>query len=154
MRAGARPEEDPLFRTAVNVAKYVCSTDAGLAVHHAIEVLGGNGTIEDFSPLPRLYREVPVQESWEGPHNTLMAQLLRDALRSKMHAALLEAAQETLLGISARDLVGTRDRAQAAVAAPAWLPPAADLLLQRAMAGYDSALDPAYPAMVAQVIPD
>ena len=200
VRAGARPEEDPLFRMAVNVAKYVCSTDAGLAVHHAIEVLGGNGTIEDFSPLPRLYREVPVQESWEGPHNTLMAQLLRDALRFKMHAALLEAAQATLLGISARDLVGTRDRAlaalddtrgtleallrgdaqvaalhvramltrvarvmqagllledaQAAVAAPAWLPPAADLLLQRAMAGYDSALDPAYPAMVARVIPD
>src|SRR3990167_10241670 len=63
--AGTHPEEDALFRTAVNVNKYACSIDAGLVVHHAIEILGGNGTIEDFSPLPRLYREVPVQESWE-----------------------------------------------------------------------------------------
>jgi alkylation response protein AidB-like acyl-CoA dehydrogenase len=115
VRAGARPEEDALFRTVVNVNKYVCSTDAGLVVHHAIEVLGGNGTIEDFSPLPRLYREVPVQESWEGPHNTLMAQLLRDALRGKMHAPLFEAAQALLIGVSARQLVGTRDRALAAL---------------------------------------
>jgi acyl-CoA dehydrogenase len=113
--AGARPEEDALYRTAVNVNKYVGSTDAALVVHHAIEILGGNGTIEDFSPLPRLYREVPVQESWEGPHNTLMAQLLRDALRAKMHDALLGAAQELLLGLRAPAVLGPRDRALAAL---------------------------------------
>jgi len=61
--AGVPPETDPLYRTAVNLNKYVCSVDAGLVVHHAIEILGGNGTIEEFSPPPRLYREVPVQES-------------------------------------------------------------------------------------------
>ena len=110
-RAGARPEEDPLYRTAVNVNKYVCSTDAALVVHHAMEILGGNGTIEDFSPLPRLYREVPVQESWEGPHNTLMAQVLRDAFRSKMHDALLGAAQDLLLGVRGAALGPARDRA-------------------------------------------
>lgn len=110
-RAGTAPEDDALFRTAVNVAKYACSVDAGLAVHHAIEVLGGNGTIEDFSPLPRLYREVPVQESWEGPHNTLMAQFLRDAQRAKMHEALLGAVQERLLGLGASELAATRERA-------------------------------------------
>jgi alkylation response protein AidB-like acyl-CoA dehydrogenase len=113
--AGARPEDDPLYRTAVNLNKFVCSIDAGLVVHHAIEILGGNGTIEDFSPLPRLYREVPVQESWEGPHNTLMAQLLRDALRSKMHDALLGKAQDTLLGIKSPALVATREAALGAL---------------------------------------
>ncbi len=113
--AGARPEDDPLYRTAVNVNKFVCSIDAGLVVHHAIEILGGNGTIEDFSPLPRLYREVPVQESWEGPHNTLMAQLLRDALRAKMHDALLAKAQDILLGIKPPALAVTRDAALAAL---------------------------------------
>jgi alkylation response protein AidB-like acyl-CoA dehydrogenase len=113
--AGTAPEEDPLFRTAVNVCKYVCSVDAGLVVHHAIEILGGNGTIEDLSPLPRLYREVPVQESWEGPHNTLLAQLLRDARRSKMHAALLGAAQDLLLGVREPALLATRDRALTAL---------------------------------------
>jgi hypothetical protein len=99
----------------VNVNKFLCSVDAGLVVHHAIEILGGNGTIEDFSPLPRLYREVPVQESWEGPHNTLMSQILRDALRSKMHDALLSATQELLLGVQAPALLAIRDRALSAL---------------------------------------
>ena len=115
LRAGAPPEDDPVFRTAVNVAKYICSIDAGLVVHHGIEILGGNGTIEDFSPLPRLYREVPVQESWEGPHNTLMAQLLRDAARSKMHDALVARTQGMLLGVDRAALVPARDRALSAL---------------------------------------
>jgi acyl-CoA dehydrogenase len=108
--AGVLPESDALYRTAVNLNKYVCSVDAGVVVHHAIEILGGNGTIEDFSPLPRLYREVPVQESWEGPHNTLMAQLYRDALRSKMHDTLLTASQDILLAVEHPSLRPTRDR--------------------------------------------
>jgi len=113
--AGARAEDDPLYRTAVNLNKFVCSIDAGLVVHHAIEILGGNGTIEDFSPLPRLYREVPVQESWEGPHNTLMSQLLRDALRSKMHDALLAKAEDLLLGVKQPGLAAPREAALGAL---------------------------------------
>jgi hypothetical protein len=113
--AGTPPEDDPLYRTAINLGKFLCSQDAVLAVHHAIEILGGNGTIEDLSPLPRLWREAPVQESWEGPHNTLMAQVLRDALRSKMHDALAARTQELLLEASAPPLAATRDRALAAL---------------------------------------
>ncbi|OGK97588.1 MAG: hypothetical protein A3E31_11400 [Candidatus Rokubacteria bacterium RIFCSPHIGHO2_12_FULL_73_22] len=113
--AGAPPEDDPLFRTAVNLAKFTCSTDAGLVVHHAIEILGGNGTIEDFSPLPRLWREVPVQESWEGPHNTLVAQVLRDGLRAKLHDPLLARAQDLLLGVRRPALAATRERALGAL---------------------------------------
>ncbi len=114
-RQGLAPEDDPLFRTAVNLAKYLCSLDAGPVVHHAIEILGGNGTIEDLSPLPRLWREVPVQESWEGPHNTLMAQLLRDAGRAKMHDPLLGRTQELLLGVETPRLRALRDQALAAL---------------------------------------
>ncbi len=113
--AGARPEEDGLYRSALTLAKLVASCDAGIVVHHAIEVLGGNGTIEDLSPLPRLYREVPVQESWEGPHNTLLAQFMRDAARAKMHEPLVGRAREMLLGIRRADLAATRDRALAAL---------------------------------------
>lgn len=113
--AGAHPEDDPLFRLGANVAKYICSVDAGAVVHHGIEVLGGNGTIEDFSPLPRLYREVPVQESWEGPHNTMMAQILRDALKSKMHDALLGKAEDLLLHLRHPSLGKLRDAAGAAL---------------------------------------
>jgi len=69
--AGAR-------RIGVMINKYWTSLASTLSVRDAIEVLGGNGTIEDFSPLPRLYRDAIVIESWEGTHNTLCAQVLRD----------------------------------------------------------------------------
>lgn len=109
------PEEDPLFRIGVNLGKYISSVDSGVVVHHGIEILGGNGTIEDFSPLPRLYRDVPVQESWEGPHNTMMAQILRDARKSKMHDALLGKAEDTLLGVQHRRLGTLRGAALSAL---------------------------------------
>ena len=70
-----------LHRFLVNANKYVTSIAASDIVHRAIEVLGGNGTIEDFSPLPRLYRDAVVFESWEGTHNVLCAQVLRDCER-------------------------------------------------------------------------
>jgi hypothetical protein len=47
-------------------------------LHDAILVLGGNGIEERFSPLPRLWRDAIVMETWEGPHNVLFAQALRD----------------------------------------------------------------------------
>lgn len=65
-------------RLSVMLAKYWTSRWATEGVREAIELLGGNGTIEDFSPLPRLYRDAIVLESWEGSHNTLCAQVVRD----------------------------------------------------------------------------
>jgi acyl-CoA dehydrogenase len=70
-----------LHRFCVNVAKYLVSLQATDAVHSAIEVLGGNGAIEEFSVLPRLYRDAIVYESWEGSHNVLVAQVLNDCRR-------------------------------------------------------------------------
>jgi alkylation response protein AidB-like acyl-CoA dehydrogenase len=67
-----------LHRFLVNATKYVTSVRATLVVRQGIEVLGGNGTIEDFSVLPRLYRDAIVYESWEGTHNVLVAQVLAD----------------------------------------------------------------------------
>ncbi|MFL5932120.1 MAG: acyl-CoA dehydrogenase family protein [Gaiellaceae bacterium] len=68
-------------RVLVNANKFVTSLAATNVVRRAIETLGGNGTIEDFSPLPRLYRDAIVFESWEGTHNVLCAQVLRDLAR-------------------------------------------------------------------------
>jgi len=70
-----------LHRFLVNLAKYLVSGQATDVVHAAIEVLGGNGAIEDFSVLPRLYRDAMVYESWEGSHNVLVAQVLNDLRR-------------------------------------------------------------------------
>jgi len=70
-----------VHRFLVNVTKYVVSLQATRVVHSAVEVLGGNGAIEDFSVLPRLYRDALVYESWEGSHNVLVAQVLNDLRR-------------------------------------------------------------------------
>jgi acyl-CoA dehydrogenase len=76
---GAASDGDGAWhRLLVNGNKFVTSLAATQVVRRAIEVLGGNGTIEDFSPLPRLYRDAIVFESWEGTHNVLCAQVLRD----------------------------------------------------------------------------
>ena len=79
---GTAGDEDVLLhRFLVNLAKYLVSVQATDVVHAAIEVLGGNGAIEDFSVLPRLYRDAIVYESWEGSHNVLAAQVLTDLRR-------------------------------------------------------------------------
>jgi alkylation response protein AidB-like acyl-CoA dehydrogenase len=77
----ATDDDLKLHRFLVNANKYVTSISATDVVHRAIEVLGGNGTIEDFSPLPRLYRDSIVFESWEGTHNVLCDQVRRDCAR-------------------------------------------------------------------------
>jgi acyl-CoA dehydrogenase len=76
---GSASDEDIVWhRLLVNGNKFVTSIAATGVVRRGIETLGGNGTIEDFSPLPRLYRDAIVFESWEGTHNVLCAQVLRD----------------------------------------------------------------------------
>lgn len=78
LTGGADSDLGAARRLSVMLAKYWTSRWATEGVREAIEVLGGNGTIEDFSPLPRLYRDAIVLESWEGTHNTLCAQVVRD----------------------------------------------------------------------------
>jgi acyl-CoA dehydrogenase len=80
-RGEASEEDVSWHRLLVNANKFVTALTATGVVRRGIETLGGNGTIEDFSPLPRLYRDAIVFESWEGTHNVLCAQVLRDLAR-------------------------------------------------------------------------
>lgn len=77
-RGTADAETIAFHRFFVNIAKYAASSAATRVIRDGIEVLGGNGTIEDFSVLPRLYRDAIVYESWEGTHNVLATQVLND----------------------------------------------------------------------------
>ncbi len=72
------PDQLRFHRFLVNANKLVTSQACTTAVRDAIEVLGGNGAIETFSPLPRLLRDSVVYEQWEGTHNVLTAQVARD----------------------------------------------------------------------------
>ena len=73
------------FRVAVNLNKLRTSVVAHDTVNRGIEVLGGNGAIESFSVLPRILRDNVVYENWEGSHNVLRAQVLRDCLKYGVH---------------------------------------------------------------------
>jgi hypothetical protein len=79
------------FRVAVNLNKLQTSVLAHDAVNRGIEVLGGNGAIESFSVLPRLLRDNVVYENWEGSHNVLRAQVLRDCTRLGVHLGFFDA---------------------------------------------------------------
>ena len=69
------------LRLAINLNKYRSAVLAHNVIVQAIEMLGGNGAIEDFSILPRLLRDNIVYENWEGTHNVLLAQAQRDVRR-------------------------------------------------------------------------
>eukprot|EP01059_Diplonema_ambulator_P027745 TRINITY_DN4636_c1_g1_i1.p1 TRINITY_DN4636_c1_g1~~TRINITY_DN4636_c1_g1_i1.p1 ORF type:complete len:567 (+),score=111.80 TRINITY_DN4636_c1_g1_i1:50-1702(+) len=83
--SGLTKEESGAIRMLVNVNKYWTAEASVRNVHTAIDVLGGNGAIEEFSVMPRLLRDAVVCAQWEGPHNTLCSQVLRDSLRLGLH---------------------------------------------------------------------
>ncbi len=97
-------------RTHVNINKYWTAIQCSRVVRDAIEVLGGNGTIEEFSVLPRLYRDAMVLESWEGTHNTLCAQVLRDFAMRGLHQPWLAEMRQALAGIEQPSLATHRSR--------------------------------------------
>jgi alkylation response protein AidB-like acyl-CoA dehydrogenase len=71
-------------RFLTNLAKYRTGVTLTNSVREAILILGGNGIVEDFSVLPRLMRDSMIIETWEGPHNTLCLQIMRDAARTDL----------------------------------------------------------------------
>jgi putative acyl-CoA dehydrogenase len=75
--ARAYDEQDlPLKRLGTAIAKYwVCKRQPGLAAE-AMEVLGGNGYVEE-SGMPRIYREAPLNSIWEGSGNVNALDVLR-----------------------------------------------------------------------------
>ena len=66
---------------------YVCKAAPGL-IYEAMEALGGNGYVEE-SPLPRLYREAPVNAIWEGSGNVMALDVLRAVSREPQVATAL-----------------------------------------------------------------
>jgi alkylation response protein AidB-like acyl-CoA dehydrogenase len=82
--------------------KPVLTREATARLHDAMMVLGGNGVEERFSPLPRLWRDAVVMETWEGPHNVLFTQAVRDMRRYDVDAA---AFITRVAGTARRDLV-------------------------------------------------
>jgi putative acyl-CoA dehydrogenase len=74
--AGASEEAAALARVLTPIAKYWGCKRAPGFIYEAMECLGGNGYVEE-SPLPRLYRQAPVNSIWEGSGNVIALDALR-----------------------------------------------------------------------------
>jgi putative acyl-CoA dehydrogenase len=68
--------ESAFRRLATAAAKYWVCKRAITHIGEALEVLGGNGYVEE-SRLPRLYREAPLNSIWEGSGNVICLDVLR-----------------------------------------------------------------------------
>jgi hypothetical protein len=97
-------------RELVMLQKVVAAEDATLTIREAMGLFGGNGVVEDFSSLPRLFRDSAVNELWEGPRNVLLAQVHRDLQRAaawypaeELVASLLEGAEPGPVSSLARE---------------------------------------------------
>ncbi len=70
------PREAAVRRVLTSAGKYwVCKRGPELAAE-AMEVLGGNGYVEEGA-LARIYREMPVNSIWEGSGNVMCLDVLR-----------------------------------------------------------------------------
>ncbi|QBK26326.1 acyl-CoA dehydrogenase family protein [Ureibacillus thermophilus] len=83
----ANPSGDPLdnfaLRELILLQKIYTSKEAVENLRLAISLFGGNGAIEDFNDIARLFRDSIVNELWEGPRNVLLSQIYRDLQKSK-----------------------------------------------------------------------
>lgn len=78
--AQAFDDEDALARLLTPIAKYwVCKRAPGL-VYEAMEAHGGAGYVE-AGPMPRLFRQSPLNAIWEGSGNVIALDLLRAVAR-------------------------------------------------------------------------
>lgn len=89
-----------LIRLLVNMQKYITALWSVEHIHHALDVLAGNGTIEIFSPLPRLLRDCIVCENWEGTHNVLRMQILKDIHKYEVDKLFLFYMHEQLASLA------------------------------------------------------
>jgi putative acyl-CoA dehydrogenase len=93
--------ESAFLRLAGAAAKFwVCKRTPGV-VAEAMEVLGGNGYVEE-SGLPRLYRQSPLNSIWEGSGNVIALDVLRAMGGSSDTLAAVSDEIELARGVDAR----------------------------------------------------
>ncbi len=112
--ASATDESEVLFkRLGLAVGKYWICKSAVWAVAEALECLGGNGYVET-SPMPRLYRETPLNSIWEGSGNVNALDVLRAIARNPQSVDAFFA--EVELGAGDPRLAGAIARSKADLA--------------------------------------
>src|SRR5437763_15799050 len=81
--------DDPrLLRILTPIVKAVTGKLAVPCVSECMELIGGNGYIED-RPMARLLRDAQVLPIWEGTTNILALDMLRSARKERAHKPML-----------------------------------------------------------------
>jgi putative acyl-CoA dehydrogenase len=93
--------ESALRRILTPVAKYwICKRGPAVATE-AMEVLGGNGYVEE-GPIARRFRELPLNSIWEGSGNIMCLDVLRALSRDSSSRDALVSLLQRSLGTDAR----------------------------------------------------
>jgi putative acyl-CoA dehydrogenase len=95
------PAEVLLGRVLTPAGKYWLCKRGPAFGGEAMEVMGGNGYVED-GPLARLYREFPVNSIWEGSGNVMCLDVLRAFGKSPEARTALARELGLAAGIDAR----------------------------------------------------
>lgn len=69
-------KEKELLRILTPMAKWWTAEESVYSVRECMELMGGNGYIEDFI-MPKLFRDVNVLPIWEGSGNIIVLDILR-----------------------------------------------------------------------------
>lgn len=96
------PEEVVLNRLNIATMKKETAYEAIHFAHEAIEMLGGNGYIEDFV-TPRLLRDAQVLSVWEGTANILGLEVVRLVNKYEAHQLFIEQMNARLEKIAPSD---------------------------------------------------
>jgi putative acyl-CoA dehydrogenase len=91
--------EQKFARIATAIAKYWITKRAPVVVAEALECLGGNGYVEE-SPLPRLYRDAPLNSLWEGAGNVQCLDVLRAMQKDPSTVEALRLEIESAKGVN------------------------------------------------------
>ena len=96
----ANEAEANLIRIGSAIGKYwICKRTPGVAAE-AMECIGGSGVMED-GPMPRIFRESPVNAIWEGSGNVQCLDVLRALSRTPETLAVYFAEVEAANGANA-----------------------------------------------------
>jgi len=105
LKGGLVTDESPAMkrkrfavRELIMLQKIAASWDSTDIIRMAMSVFGGHGIMEDFSSLPRLFRDSAINELWEGPRNVLLTQIHRDFQRAGNWYGAEEFVEDVLAG--------------------------------------------------------
>lgn len=118
-----------VLRILIMMNKVVATREASLGIHRVISIFAGNGIEEEWSPVPRLFRDAVINEVWEGPHHLLTTRALLDLEAAPISAKqfideALSHISENNRSFSCRELetiLEIRDQTDKFVAFAAWM---------------------------------